>query len=344
MTNTSDVISAVPQDTQKTIGHTTDLNILLESPLRIIEDIIFTQFQHEKLPILESVSQHIIHSGGKRIRPMLCLAIASLTGGVSHATLMTASAIEFIHTATLLHDDVVDNGTARRGKKTAHLIWGNQISILVGDHMFARAFAMLAETENFETIKMMSSASKMLAEGEIIQLSLKQKIPSLAQHTDVISNKTAALFAAGCACGAILNNQNADIIQNAYDFGFNFGISFQLIDDILDYQGNETLGKQIGTDFFEGKFTLPVILAFNHANDTDKNTIETLMFKQTERTHDDFEILKSIITKLDTISKARHIAKSYIGLAQKNLEAFDQTSPVYHALKMMIEQNLYRHL
>jgi octaprenyl-diphosphate synthase len=184
----------------------------------------------------------------------------------------------------------------------------------------------------------------MLAEGEIIQLSLKQKIPSFQEHIDIISNKTAALFASGCACGAILNNANSDIIQSAYDFGFNFGISFQLIDDILDYQGNDALGKKIGTDFFEGKFTLPLILAYNSAQTDDKNFIKSVMLKKTQRSDDDFEQIKTIITKLDTIAQSRAVAKEYIIYAEKSLDVFDKKTPVYNALKDVIIKNLHRHL
>ena len=349
MTSDSHIVSAPSQATDNFFNEAPpctmpDLEILLEAPLKTIETIIYQEFQHQRLPILESVSHHIIHSGGKRIRPLLCVAIAVLSGKITNSILTTAAAIEFIHTATLLHDDVIDNGDARRGKKTAHLIWGNQAAILVGDHMFARAFSMLAETENFAAIKMMSSAAKMLAEGEIIQLSLKQKIPSFQEHIEIISNKTAALFASGCACGAILNNNSANLIQNAYHFGFNFGISFQLIDDILDYQGNDALGKKIGTDFFEGKFTLPLILAYNSASDDDKNFIKSVMFKKTDRSDDDFKQIKTIITKLDTIAQSRAIAKDYIIYAEKSLDVFDTKNPVYNALKNIIIKNLYRHL
>lgn len=322
-----------------------ELNHLLEDPLAQVEHIIHDEFQHQNLPILSSVSHHIIDSGGKRIRPLLCVAMAQLSGDIVPSVLKTAAAIEFIHTATLLHDDVVDNGHTRRGKKTAHLIWGNQASVLVGDHMFARAFSMLAETENFTTIKMMSNAAKMLAEGEIIQLALKQKIPTFQDHVNVLSNKTAALFASGCACGAVLANNtdnHAVVTQNAYQFGFNFGISFQLIDDILDYQGNEALGKQIGIDFFEGKFTLPLILAYKMASDEDKKFIETVMLRKSDRDDDDFKYIKTILTKLDAIDHAHSVAKTYIQKAEIYLDSFDTQNPIYTALKYMMTKTLYR--
>jgi octaprenyl-diphosphate synthase len=322
-----------------------DLNILLQIPLTHVETIIHDKFQHEKLPMLTLISHHIIDSGGKRVRPLLCVAMAHLTGEVVPSVLKTAAAIEFIHTATLLHDDVVDNGHTRRGKKTANIVWGNQASVLVGDHMFAQAFSMLAETENFSTIKMMSGAAKMLAEGEIIQLSLKQKIPTFQDHVNVLSNKTAALFASGCACGVILAYHADDkdiMIQNAYNFGFNFGISFQLIDDILDYQGNDSLGKKIGIDFFEGKFTLPLILAYNMASESDKKCIETIMLQKKDRDEDDFKNIKIILKKCDAINQAHKIAQDYIQKAEKYLNIFDNQSPVYTALKDMITKTLYR--
>ena len=320
-----------------------NLSVILAECLEKVEEIIYREFQHKKLPILESVSHHIIASGGKRIRPLLCLAVAHLlSNSVNSSIFMTAAAIEFIHTATLLHDDVIDNGDARRGKKTAHLIWGNQISILVGDHMFARAFFMLAETNNLSVIKTISEASKKLAEGEIIQLSLKQKILDFDSYIDILSNKTATLFASGCAAGAILAQSDSEMIQNAYDFGFNFGISFQLIDDILDYQGNENLGKNIGTDFFEGKFTLPLILAYHLASDQDKELIENLMLKKQERTQDDFVYITQIIQRLDTISKAYYIAQDYLTKAEICLDKFGHKNSLYNGLKNMISKALNR--
>lgn len=350
MTHDSDISFVTPQtESQTKLGTQSqnDLNILLQASLSQVETIIHDKFQHEKLPMLASISRHIIDSGGKRIRPLLCVAMAHLTGDIVPTVLKTAAAIEFIHTATLLHDDVVDNGHTRRGKKTANMIWGNQASVLVGDQMFAQAFSMLAETENFKTIQMMSGAAKMLAEGEIIQLSLKQKIPTFQDHVNVLSNKTAALFASGCACGVILAfcdtpDAQETMIQNAYHFGFNFGISFQLIDDILDYQGNDSLGKQIGIDFFEGKFTLPLILAYNTASENDKKFIETVMLQKKDRDNDDFNSIKLILKKCDAINQAHKIAGDYIQKAETYLGIFDNQSPVYKALKNMITQTLYR--
>ncbi|MFT6072828.1 MAG: octaprenyl-diphosphate synthase [Dasania sp.] len=331
-------ITATQSETKSRDG----LHIVLKNPLSEIEHIIHSAFAHEKLPMLKAISGYIIGSGGKRIRPLLCIAIGELLGNVNQPLLKTAAALEFIHTATLLHDDVVDKGDMRRGNKAAHLIWGNQASILSGDHMFASAFTMLADTDNIEAIKMMSNAAKMLAHGEIIQLSLKQVVPKIQDHFDILSHKTAALFASGCACGAIFNQATASIVQSAYDFGFNFGIAFQLVDDILDYQGNEVFGKKIGTDFFEGKFTLPIILAYQDASESDKKFIHDVMLKQEERSDDDLRHIKQIITKLDTIAQSRTMAKLYIQKAQENLSCFNATHPVYEALTFLLQSTLFR--
>lgn len=319
-----------------------NLQTILKVPLEKIEDILFQEFQHKKLPLLQSISQHIVDSGGKRIRPLLCLSIAELCGGISEPALTTAAALEFIHTATLLHDDVIDNGTSRRGKKSAHMIWGNQGAILSGDHMFASAFAMLANIEDFKVMQIMANAAKGLAEGEIMQLSLRHKVPSLSEHLDVIGHKTAELFAAGCACGAVFNKVSQKQIDSAYQFGYNFGISFQLIDDILDYQGNEALGKPIGSDFYEGKFTLPLILTYQAVADEDKNFIHHVMIKQKERSEEDFTQIKELITSCGAIKKAQDKAMSYLYQAEDNLNIFDTDHLIYNALTAMIADTIYR--
>jgi len=318
---------------------------LLELPLSMVEKQIQIAFDHEQLPMLKAISEHIIGAGGKRIRPVLCLAIASIISSAQNPSLIkTATALEFIHTATLLHDDVIDKGSVRRGNKTAHRIWGNQAAILAGDHMFASAFTLLAETNNLKAITVLSNAAKMLAQGEIIQLSFKQKIPSQEAYFNILKHKTASLFAAGCACGAVFNDASEITEQNAYNFGYNFGISFQLVDDILDYEGSENGNKLVGSDFFEGKFTLPLILAYNEASPDNKIFIETVMLKQKERTQSDFEAVKSIINNLNTISKARIVAKGFIHDAETSLNALKGNRKISHALVAFLDKTLYRKL
>lgn len=331
-----------PSDAMKSKHIVPSLNELLKEPLREVEEILVQELTHDRLPMLQAISVHIIQSGGKRIRPLLCLAMGQLTGKITLQLLTSASALEFIHTATLLHDDVIDNGTSRRGKKSAHMIWGNQGAILSGDHMFACAFSMLSGTKNFKIMQMMAESSKKLAEGEIIQLSLKGKVPSFDEHIAIIGNKTAVLFAAGCACGTIFNNTSDKLTQHAYDFGYNFGISFQLIDDILDYQGNEVFGKPIGADFYEGKFTLPLILAYQNSSEEDKKIIHHIMVIKKERSEKDFDQIKKIILASNSIQQAQDVALRYLQNAERNLAIFDTSHQIYNALKEMIAQTLYR--
>jgi octaprenyl-diphosphate synthase len=323
-----------------------NLHSLLKEDLILIETVIQSAFNNEHLPIMRAISSHIIGSGGKRIRPLLCLSIARLLNYMNNpldkSLIKTAAAIEFIHTATLLHDDVIDKSDARRGKKTVHLIWGNQASILSGDHMFASAFIILAETNNIAAITMISKASQMLAHGEMIQLSLKQKILTYEEYFHIISNKTAALFASGCACAAIFNNEKNNIIDLAYSFGYNFGIAFQLIDDILDYQGNELFGKPIGSDFLEGKFTLPLIITYQKASTKEQLLIKEIMINHKERNQDDFKKIQNLILSYNSIHEAHIIAQSYINKSLNDLLNLNNNHIIYQSLTTFLKETLFR--
>ena len=224
-----------------------------------------TQSHVELIPELAG---HLIKSGGKRIRPMLTVATARMCGYRGEAHVKLAAAVEFMHTATLLHDDVVDESDLRRGNKTARLIWGNQASVLVGDYLLGQAFLMMVETGSLEALRVLASAAAIIAEGEVLQLAAAHDTTTTEDaYMRVIGAKTAALFSAAAKVGAIIANRRTDEQEALESYGRNFGIAFQLIDDALDYSGNQSLmGKSVGNDFREGKITLPVVLCYGRAH------------------------------------------------------------------------------
>src|SRR5205085_1340957 len=225
-----------------------------------------------KVALIPELAGHLIAGGGKRMRPMLTLASAALLdyGGTRHHKL--AAAVEFIHTATLLHDDVVDGSGLRRGKRTANIIWGNPASVLVGDFLFSRSFELMVEDGSLRVLKILSRASSVIAEGEVDQLTAQRRVETSEDHyLEIIQAKTAALFAAACRIAAVVaeRGEAAELALDSY--GRNLGIAFQLIDDAIDYASDaETMGKGVGDDFRDGKVTLPVILAFARGNESER--------------------------------------------------------------------------
>jgi octaprenyl-diphosphate synthase len=225
-----------------------------------------------KVALIPELAGHLIAGGGKRMRPMLTLASGALLGypGTRHHKL--AAAVEFIHTATLLHDDVVDGSGMRRGKRTANLIWGNPASVLVGDFLFSRAFELMVEDGSLKVLRILSHASAVIAEGEVDQLTAQRRIDSDEdQYLDIISAKTAALFAAACRVSPVVAEASEDAELALETYGKNLGIAFQLTDDVIDYASDSaTMGKGVGDDFRDGKMTLPVILAYARGSDADR--------------------------------------------------------------------------
>lgn len=224
------------------------------------------------VPLIPELASHLIASGGKRLRPMLTLATAALCGYAGDGHVKLATAVEFIHTATLLHDDVVDQSDLRRGSKTANVIWGNQSSILVGDFLFSRAFQLMVEAGSLQVLGVLSNASAVIAEGEVLQLQTARRIETTTgTYMQVISAKTAALFAAAAEVGALVAGRPAEEAAALADYGHRLGIAFQLIDDLLDYTAHQTeLGKTVGDDFREGKVTLPLLLAVARGDAEDR--------------------------------------------------------------------------
>ena len=244
---------------------------LVASDLNHVNSVILDRMQSQ-VALIPELAGHLIAGGGKRMRPMLTLASATLLGypGTRHHKL--AAAVEFIHTATLLHDDVVDGSGMRRGKRTANLIWGNPASVLVGDFLFSRAFELMVEDGSLKVLRILSHASAVIAEGEVEQLTAQRRVETDEDHyLEIISAKTAALFAAACRVSPVVAeaSEAAELALECY--GKNLGIAFQLSDDVIDYASDAaTMGKGVGDDFRDGKMTLPVILAYARGNDDDR--------------------------------------------------------------------------
>ena len=247
------------------------LMALVAADMNGVNAVILDRMQ-SKVALIPELAGHLIAGGGKRMRPMLTLASAALLGytGTRHHKL--AAAVEFIHTATLLHDDVVDGSGMRRGKRTANLIWGNPASVLVGDFLFSRAFELMVEDGSLRVLRILSHASAVIAEGEVEQLTAQRRIETdEEQYLEIIGAKTAALFAAACRVAPVVAEASEEAELALESYGKNLGIAFQLTDDVIDYASDEaTMGKGVGDDFRDGKMTLPVILAYARGTDSDR--------------------------------------------------------------------------
>ena len=267
-----------------------------------------------EVAMIPEVANHLISSGGKRLRPMLTLAMARLCGYSGDGHVKLAAAVEFMHTATLLHDDVVDESDMRRGKVAARMLWGNEASVLVGDFLLGQAFKMMVEVGNLHALDILSSAAAVIAEGEVMQLgTAKNTATNEDEYLAVIRAKTAELFAAACEVGPALAAKEKAELAACRSFGMNLGIAFQLIDDALDYGGKSAkLGKNVGDDFREGKVTLPVILSYRRGTAEERE-----FWKRTIEGHenDDAELEKALGLMArcsaigDTIGRARHFGE-----------------------------------
>ena len=273
--------------------------------------------------MIPEVANHLISSGGKRLRPMLTLAMAQLAGYSGDGHIKFAAAVEFMHTATLLHDDVVDESDMRRGKPAARLLWGNGASVLVGDFLLGQAFKMMVEVGNLRALDILSSAAAVIAEGEVMQLAAaKNTATSEDEYLAVIRAKTAELFAAACEVSPVLAGRPKAEQTSARSYGMNLGIAFQLVDDALDYGGKAAkLGKNVGDDFREGKITLPVVLSYRRGSKTEREFWNRTLGKGEAR-GEDLDTAISLMTQHraieDTIQRARHygeIAADALALA-----------------------------
>ena len=284
--------------------------------LKIIDKLIISNCENRSDLIL-LLTQNLVNSGGKRIRPLLLLICAKLCGSKNdEKQYYMASAVEMIHSATLLHDDVIDNSEVRRGKKTANAIWDNKAAILVGDFLFSLSFQLMVKSENLKILDLLSTTSSIIADGEILQLQNSTNINlSDQQYFDIIFGKTAVLFSACCEVGALLNNCDDNTILSLRNFGKNLGMIFQIIDDILDYNSkSDVLGKEIGNDFFEGKVTLPIIKTYQKANEEERNLLAKIFaenFQQSQKNYDNLMIVQELMKKYRAIEECKSIVENF---------------------------------
>jgi octaprenyl-diphosphate synthase len=285
------------------------VKLTLQDMRRVNELILEKAESHVEL--IPELARHLIDSGGKRIRPMLTLAAARMCGYDGSLHLKLAMAVEFMHTATLLHDDVVDESDVRRGKEAARVIWGNQASVLVGDYLLGQAFKMMVETGSLDCLRILSNAACVIAEGEVMQLSMSQDTSTTEDsYLKIIGAKTAALFAAAANVGGVIAARPRAEQEALESYGRNLGIAFQLVDDALDYSGRQALlGKSVGDDFRERKITLPVVLAFRRGENEERNFWKRTL-EEGNQTPDDLIYAQKLMERHgainDTLDRARH--------------------------------------
>ena len=307
------------------------LHALVASDMAATDRLIHARMGSE-VPLIPDLAKHLIDSGGKRLRPMLTLAAAQAGGYSGDHHVKLAAAVEFIHTATLLHDDVVDESALRRGKVSANLMWGNKPSVLVGDFLFSRSFQLMVETGNLTVLDILAGAAAIIAEGEVMQLKSANNLGVTEQHyLSVVSAKTAALFAAAAQSGAELTGRGGGFVAALKDYGNNLGIAFQLVDDALDYSGRQALmGKTVGDDFREAKMTLPIILAYARADEAAKpfwkRVIET-----GNQTESDLDRAITLIEQTGSIQETMRRARAYADAAKTALGVMPD-SDIRHAL------------
>ena len=307
------VASARDEDT-KAPATLDRLTALIKGDLDRVNTLILERM-HSSVALIPQLAGHIIAAGGKRLRPMLTLASARLCGYRGERHVALAAAVEFIHTATLLHDDVVDDSDLRRGLATANAVWGNKSSVLVGDFLFSRAFQLMVEDGSLEVLAILSDASAIIAEGEVLQLVTSNDTETLEEsYLAVIQAKTAQLFAAASRIGAVLSDRPPAEEQALEAYGRNLGIAFQLVDDMLDYSAHQAeLGKTVGDDFREGKITLPVVLALRQAGEVERafwqRTLEQLDQQEGDLDHA-IELMTRHGTLRATLDRARHYGET----------------------------------
>ena len=299
----------------------------VEDKLVLVEEKISSKLT-SKVELINNMADYHLKTGGKRLRALLTLESAKLCGyRKGGRDINLAACVELIHAATLMHDDVIDNAEIRRGKKTLNTIWGNQSSILIGDYLLSRCFEMMVEDGNLEVLKLLSSTSSEIAQGEILQLQHKGEIDMLEEtYLKIISSKTASLFAAATKVGAILADRNLKYKEALEFYGKNLGLTFQIADDTLDYNSELiSFGKKIGNDFFEGKITLPIILLYQKISNLDKVKLKSF-FDKKERGNDELDYVLDLIKKNNIIDDCYKKADHFINLAFNSLSVFEESN------------------
>jgi octaprenyl-diphosphate synthase len=300
---------------------------LYDDDIKRVEDYLEAQ-QKSYIQLIPEIANHIIHSGGKRLRPLLLLITSDLCGYEGERRYLLAAVMEFIHTASLLHDDVIDHADVRRGKNSANRVWGNSASVLVGDFLYSKAFKILAEDRDPAVQNLLSTTTITMVEGEISQLIRSGNIESTEkEYLSVIEKKTAILISASCAIGAILAKAPESDIEALARFGMRLGMAFQLTDDALDYVAlEEEFGKSIGMDLKEGKITLPLIVAFKRCSPEERDLIKNVV-ENKETTGDDINEIISLISKYGGIDHTLNAADEYIKEGRTFLESFEDSTP-----------------
>lgn len=307
------------------------LSIALADEMNAVNTLIRTRMASEHAPRIPEVTAHLVEAGGKRLRPMLTLAAAKLVGydGPYHVHL--AATVEFIHTATLLHDDVVDESGQRRGRPTANLLWDNKSSILVGDYLFSRSFQLMVETGSLEVLDILANASATIAEGEVLQLTAAQDLATTEDiYLQVVRGKTAALFSAATKVGGVIADAPKEYIDALYTYGDALGISFQIVDDLLDYWGSDATGKNIGDDFRERKLTLPVIKAVALADDEERAFWDRTIAKG-KQNDGDLEHAIALLNKHGTLEATRQEALDWADKAKSAMSTLPE-----HPIRTML--------
>tara|TARA_B100000963_G_scaffold340782_1_gene339774 strand:- start:6485 stop:7498 length:1014 start_codon:yes stop_codon:yes gene_type:complete len=301
----------------------TELKNLLNNKLGKVESLIESRLKSE-VNLIQKMSDHHLKSGGKRLRALLTLGSAKLSGyDLGNRDINFAACVELIHSATLLHDDVIDESSLRRGVKTTNSIWGNQSSILVGDYLLSRCFEIMVEDGDLEILKLLSSTSAKIAQGEVLQLQHRGEADLLEDtYIEIINLKTASLFSAATKTGACLAGSNIKEKKALESYGKNLGLAFQIADDALDYYGKDKFfGKEIGKDFFEGKVTLPLIIVFQKGNDEERSFLIEILKKE-KRNEDDFSEILALIYKYKSIEASMKRAEYFVNVSYDSLGIF----------------------
>ena len=312
-----------------------ELRSSVEDKLILVEEKIKTKLS-SKVELVEEMTKYHLTTGGKKIRALLTLGSAKLCGySKGGRDINLAACIELIHAATLMHDDVIDNSEIRRGKKTLNNVWGNKSSILVGDYLLSRCFEMMVEDGNEEVLKLLSSTSAEISQGEVLQLQHDGEIDMLEEtYLKIISAKTASLFSAATKVGSILTNKENKLKEALEFYGKNLGLTFQIADDTLDYNSDLNIfGKKTGNDFYEGKITLPIILLYQKVKKNEKTEIEEI-FKKSKRSEQDFKKVLSLINNYNIIFECYKKAEYFINLASNSLSVFEDSN----------EKNIFKNL
>ncbi len=298
----------------------------LREDMKAVDALIRTRMVSDHAPRIPEITAHLVEAGGKRLRPMLTLAAAKLCGHDGDNAVKLAATVEFIHTATLLHDDVVDESAQRRGRPTANLLWDNKSSVLVGDYLLARSFQLMTETGSMRVLNILSNASATISEGEVLQLTAAQDLKTNEDiYLQVVRGKTAALFSAATEVGGVIAGVEEEQVQALFDYGDALGIAFQIVDDLLDYQGDSSAtGKNVGDDFRERKLTLPVIKAIAAADDEErafwKRTIE-----KGDQQDGDLEHALALLNKHGALDATRADAQAWTDKAKASMEKLPQS-------------------